>query len=113
MIKLLEPELLLKCRKEDQDLVKSLLPECEQEFVEIMKKETSESDQEYSTKLRLVDTEYLTLEEGGECGGIVLFTTNRKIVCFNTLKSRLDLCFEELLPHIRKLLFPKKKEGTR
>jgi hypothetical protein len=29
------------------------------------------------------------------------------------LKSRLDLCFEELLPHIRKLLFPKKKEGTR
>jgi len=113
MIKLLEPEVLLKCRKEDQDLVRTLIPECEQEFLEIMKKEASESDQEFGTKLKLIDTDYLTQEEGGECGGVVLITTNRKIVCFNTLKSRLDLCFEELLPHIRKLLFPKKKEGTR
>ncbi|CDW84804.1 UNKNOWN [Stylonychia lemnae] len=113
MIKLLEPELFLKCRKEDQDLVKSLLPECEQEFKDIMAKEASESDLTYSTQLKLVETEYLTNEEGGECGGIILFTPNRKIVCLNTLKSRLELCFEELLPHIRKLLFPKKKEGTR
>lgn len=113
MIKLLEPELFLKCRKEDQDLVKSLLPECEQEFKDIMEKEASESDLTYSTNLRLVETEYLTNEEGGECGGIILFTPNRKIVCLNTLKSRLELCFEELLPHIRRLLFPKKKEGTR
>jgi len=44
MIKLLEPEILLKCRKEDQDLVRNLIPECEQEFLDIMKKEASESD---------------------------------------------------------------------
>lgn len=113
MIKLLEPEVLLKCRKEDQDLVRSLLPDCEQEFKEIMIKEAGESDKEYSTTLKLIEAEYLTLEEGGECGGIVLYTVNKKIVCYNTLKSRLDLCFEELLPHIRRLLFPKKKEGTR
>lgn len=112
MIKLLEAELLLKCRKEDYDLVKSLLPECEQEFRDIMAKETSESDLTYSTKLKLLEGEFLTLEEGGECGGIVLCTTNRRIVCYNTLKSRLDLCFEELLPHIRRLLFPKKNEET-
>jgi V-type H+-transporting ATPase subunit E len=109
MIKLLEPELLIKCRKEDQDLVKSLIPECESEFVDIMTREVSEG--EYKTKLRLLDGEQLTAEEGGECGGVVMYNLNRRIVCPNTLKSRLDLCFEELLPHIRRLLFPKKKEA--
>ena len=114
MIKLLEPELLLKCRKEDQKLVQDLIPECEQEFVDIMTKESSsETEVQYKTKLRLLEGEYLTIEEGGECGGVVLYTLNRKIVCPNTLKSRLDLCFEELLPHIRRLLFPKKKEANR
>jgi V-type H+-transporting ATPase subunit E len=109
MIKLLEPELNIKARKEDQDLVRSLLPECEAEFKEIMAKEAGESELHYETHLRLAEGEYLSPEEGGECGGIVMYTLNKKIVCFNTLKSRLDLCFEELLPHIRKLLFPKKK----
>lgn len=71
-----------------------------------MMKETSE---EYKTKLTLVETEFLTVEHGGECGGIVLFSTDKRIVCNNTLKSRLDLCFEELLPHIRRVLFPAKK----
>ena len=106
MVKLLEPELLLKCRKEDQELVKSLISECENEFHELMAKEAPEG--EYKTKLKLLEGEYLTPEEGGECGGVIMFNSNRKIVCTNTLKSRLDLCFEELLPHIRKLLFPKR-----
>jgi V-type H+-transporting ATPase subunit E len=106
MIKLLEKELYLKCRKEDVQLVQSILQECEKEYSEIMMKETNE---EYKTKLTLVDGEYLTAEHGGECGGIVMFTTDKRIVCKNTLKSRLDLCFEELLPHIRKILFPPKK----
>lgn len=114
MIKLLEPEVLIKARKEDIELVRSLIPECEQEFKTIMTEEAGESDIEYHTTLRLLEGEYLSLEEGGECGGVVLYNPNRKIVCPNTIKSRLDLCFEELLPHIRKLLFPaKKKEGTR
>lgn len=75
-----------------------------------MANDVQESDITYECSLRLLDGEFLTAEEGGECGGIILTNTNRKIVCINTLKSRLDLCFEELLPHIRKLLFPKKKE---
>jgi V-type H+-transporting ATPase subunit E len=110
MIKLLEPEVLLKCRKEDHDLVKSLIPECEKDFQEIMSRETSESDTQYSTTLRLLEGDFLTAEEGGECGGVIMYTSNRRIVCPNTIKSRLDLCFEELLPHIRRILFPKKKE---
>ena len=105
MIKLLEPELLLKVRKEDQAMVKELIPECEQEFVDIMKKETS-GETEYKCKLTLLENETMSAEQGSDCGGVILFNVNRKIVCNNTLKSRLDLCFEELLPQIRSILFP-------
>ena len=54
----------------------------------------------------MVEGEHLTNEEGGECGGVILYNMNKRIVCTNTLQSRLDLCFEELLPQIRSLLFP-------
>lgn len=75
-----------------------------------MASESNEDGIVYECELKLLEGEHLTPEEGGECGGVILTNTNRKIVCINTLKSRLDLCFEELLPHIRKLLFPKKIE---
>ncbi len=103
MIKLMEEEIGLKCRKEDLSLIKSIVEESENEYTEIMQRETNT---EYRTKVIINEAEFLTLEDGGECGGIVLYTTNRRIVCPNTLKNRLDLCFEELLPEIRKQLFP-------
>lgn len=39
MIKLLEKELMVRCRLEDVNLLKELIPECEQEYEAIMKKE--------------------------------------------------------------------------
>ena len=98
---------MLKCRREDLALLKSLLEEAQDEYAEIMLRETQ---QEWTTKLNINETEFLTIEEGGECGGIILYTVNRRIVCPNTLKNRLDLCFEELLPEIRKQLFPTQKQ---
>lgn len=61
MIKLLEPELLIKCRKEDVQMVKEILPECQNEFVEIMKRESS-GEQEFNTVLTLLENEFMTLE---------------------------------------------------
>lgn len=110
MIKLLEPELLIYSRRDDQQLLKDLIPECEREFVEIMERKASQDGTvHYKTKLTLVLTDFITKEQGGECGGIVLTSVDKRIVCVNTLKSRLDLCFEELLPHIRRILFPAKQ----
>ena len=97
MIKLLEPTLLLICRREDTGLVKELIPECEKHFISTMKAEAG-GDKEYKTKLTLIETDFLTKEQGGECGGIILMSLDKRIVCNNTLQSRLDLCFEELLP---------------
>lgn len=111
MIKLLEKELLLKCKRDDLQLIRELIPECEEEYVEIMAREVNQSETEeiqveYRTRLILVETEFLNSETGGKCGGIVLTSLDKKIVCDNTLESRLNLCFEELLPQIRKTLFP-------
>ena len=112
MIKLLEPKLYVKCRKEDVALVRELIPECETQYKEIMKREASNSVVDYKTELHMADGDYLTAEHGGECGGIVMTSMDRRIVCNNTLKSRLDLCFEELLPHIRSHLFPSKEPAV-
>jgi V-type H+-transporting ATPase subunit E len=60
----------------------------------------------YKTKLTLVDGDFSSLAPGGDCGGVILTSLDRRIVCNNTLQSRLDLCFEELLPQIRGILFP-------
>jgi V-type H+-transporting ATPase subunit E len=103
MIKLMENEITIRCRKEDAALVKSLLSECQKEFSEIMLAETKT---EYKTTLSVLEGSWLTTEEGGDCGGIVLASKDRRIVCINTLQSRLGLCFEELLPQIRATLFP-------
>ena len=72
-----------------------------------------ETKEEYKCHLTIVESEFLTAEQGGECGGVILYSADRRIVCPNTLKNRLDLCFEELLPVIRKQLFPKKGEVTK
>ena len=39
-------------------------------------------------------------------GGVKLTACSNKIVCDNTMGSRLDLVYSELMPSIREILFP-------
>ena len=68
-----------------------------------MKRETT---RDYACTLTVREDAFLTLENGGRCGGVVLFANNRRIVCSNTLEDRLNQLFECALPQIRKGLFP-------
>jgi V-type H+-transporting ATPase subunit E len=43
-------------------------------------------------------------------GGVLLTALGGKIVCDNTMASRLNLVYEELLPSIRAILFPEEKQ---
>ena len=101
MIKLLEPAAFVKVRKEDLSVAKSLLFECEKEYKTIMKKET---ERDYDCKLTVLDNEFFGPDDNGSCGGVILMSSNKKIVCSNTLNMRLDLCYEQLQPEIRKNL---------
>jgi len=104
MIKLLEDEVELLCRKGETDLIEGLVQECEEEFSAHMLEQTG---REYSTKLTVITNSFLSLEEGSECGGVILIAHERRIVVPNTLLDRLNLVFEAELPRIRHMLFPR------
>ena len=61
---------------------------------------------EYKTSLRVLKDKFLTPEERGSCGGVILYAHKFRIVCSNTLEERLELSFEMALPKIRQVLFP-------
>jgi len=67
----------------------------------------SETGEPFETKLSVIQDKFLGPEEGGACGGVILYAKNRRIVCPNTLEDRLALTFEQELPKIRSLLFPR------
>jgi vacuolar-type H+-ATPase subunit E/Vma4 len=59
----------------------------------------------YKTKLTIIKDKFLTVEEGSEFGGIILYSQGRRIVVSNTLQDRMNLVFEMALPRIREMLF--------
>lgn len=91
MIKLLEESIELKVREDEVDIVKGLLSECEEGFRDKMLAETK---REYNCTLSVIEDSFLTIENGGRCGGVILFAHNRRIVCSNTLEDRLNQIFE-------------------
>lgn len=105
MIKLLEDEVVIRARKEDQSYIQGILSDCEAHFAKYMREQTG---REYTTKLILDKEKLLTEADGGALGGVILSSKDRKIVCINTMQSRLNQVFEELLPEIRRALFPTK-----
>ena len=104
MIKLLEEEVELMCREEEVDFIKGICDECESQFTEFMKKETGD---DYNCKLSVIEDIHLTNANGARCGGVILLSHKRRIVCSNTLEDRLNLVFEQELPRLRNGLFPK------
>lgn len=104
-IKLLEPVVLLKIRWADLEFVKGLIPQVEKEFKALMAKETGTD--KYTTVIRVLEDNFIEADSSsGLCGGVILMNENKTITCFNTLDSRLQLTYDESLPHLRKILFP-------
>ena len=106
MIKLLEKKVLLKCRESDIDMVRELIDEMQDEYASVMKENTDSDD--YQCEIEILEDEFIKPEsKEGKCGGVVISSTNKLIVCSNSLTDRLHLCYEESLPVLRQMLFPK------
>ena len=61
----------------------------------------------YQTQIKVIEDDFIESESSsGKCGGIILMNENKTIMCFNTLDSRLQLTYDESLPHLRNILFP-------
>ncbi|XP_059662247.1 V-type proton ATPase subunit E-like [Cornus florida] len=103
LLRLKEPSVLLRCRKDDVDLVESVLDSAKEEYANKANVHAPEI---------IIDNVYLPPApshhhaHGLSCyGGVVLASRDGKIVCENTLDARLDVVFRKKLPEIRKLLF--------
>lgn len=102
LIKIEENNVTVFCRAEDVDTVKSVIPSAVEEFVEIMKRESGVT---LSPNLTLNEDPAKCIPESSY-GGVKLTAINGRIVCDNTMSSRLLLVYEELLPSIRAIIFP-------
>ncbi|KAL4377547.1 hypothetical protein GQ457_02G021010 [Hibiscus cannabinus] len=113
LVRLKEPSVLLRCRKEDLHLVESVLDSAKDEYASKVNGHPPEI---------FVDDVHLppgpshhhgffhhhhhAEAHGPFCsGGVVIASRDGKIVCENTLDARLDVAFSKKLPEIRKWLF--------
>ncbi|ONK79128.1 uncharacterized protein A4U43_C01F3220 [Asparagus officinalis] len=104
LLRLKEPEVLLRCRENDLKLVNSVLHSAKHEY--------AEKANVYPPEIVVDNYVFLPAapnhqhSHGPFCsGGIVMASRDGKIVCENTLDARLDVVFRKKLPEIRKVLF--------
>ncbi|KAA3469883.1 V-type proton ATPase subunit E [Gossypium australe] len=95
LVRLKEPGVLLRCRKEDLHLVESVL---------------DSAKEEYASKVNVHPPEIIIDDVHLPPGpshhhGVVIASRDGKIVFENTLDARLDVAFNKKLPEIRKWLF--------
>ncbi|KAJ8485923.1 hypothetical protein OPV22_018408 [Ensete ventricosum] len=104
MLRLKEPAVLLRCRKDDLHLVESVLSTAKEEYTK--KANVHPPEIVVDNKVFLPPAPSHHNAHGPYCsGGVVLASIDGKIVCENTLDARLDVVFRKKLPEIRKLLF--------
>ena len=105
LIKIEENDVTIYCRREDVATVKSVLPAAIAEYVGLIEKEAGVK---LSPNVTLNESREKDLPESSY-GGVTLTADDGKIVCDNTMASRLNLVYSELLPSIRALLFPEEQ----
>jgi V-type H+-transporting ATPase subunit E len=93
LIKMNDTEVLVRCRKEDLDLVHDILPAIPEAYL---------AATGVPVDLKLDKEKFLPEECGG---GIVLLSKGGRILLENTFQSRLDISYQQNLPTIRKMLF--------
>ncbi|EFJ17636.1 hypothetical protein SELMODRAFT_271490 [Selaginella moellendorffii] len=99
LIRLKEPAVQIRCRESDRHLVESVVDSAKDEYTSKTKLQLSE--------VMVDNRKFLPSRQadGLSCaGGIVLATKDGKIVCDNTLDSRLEIVHKQNLPEIRKRL---------
>jgi len=93
LFQLLEPQVVLRCRRKDENLVNNLLPECLQELQQVWGERSNV----------VIDREHYLPDESA--GGVEIYAKGGKIKVTSTLESRLELIAGQIIPQIRTALF--------
>ncbi|XVE64800.1 hypothetical protein DITRI_Ditri07aG0131000 [Diplodiscus trichospermus] len=103
LVRLKEPAVLLRCRKDDVHLVESVLDSAKKEYASKVNVHPPEI---FVDSVHLPSAPSHHNAHSPFCsGGVVLASRDGKIVFENTLDARLDVAFRKKLPEIRKWLF--------
>lgn len=103
LLRLKEPAVILRCRKEDRELVESVLDSAKNEYADKANIYPPEIMVDRNVYLPPAPSHYEA--HGLSCsGGVVLASRDGKIVCENTLDARLEVVFRKKLPEIRRSL---------
>jgi hypothetical protein len=87
-------------------MIDGMIDEIQTEYARLLREATDTDD--YQVELVLMEDQFIRADTTeGKCGGVVLASENKLIICSNTLNERLNLCYEETLPELRAILFPK------
>lgn len=110
LIKIEEPDIVVRCRQVDMDIVREVIPCARDKFVEMMREECGE-DVEVSVSLNEEESKMLPPPPDGSpmiccAGGIIMEGHSGRLVLDNTFDKRLEVCFHDLKPVTRKCLFP-------
>eukprot|EP00922_Rhytidocystis_sp_ex-Travisia-forbesii_P036973 GHVS01055073.1.p1 GENE.GHVS01055073.1~~GHVS01055073.1.p1 ORF type:complete len:236 (+),score=41.70 GHVS01055073.1:119-826(+) len=114
LLQLLEPVVLIVCRKVDQAVVESCLSAAATKYSQVLKKQAGIDK---TVKLSVDTKTYLHPPPcaefpagSGRCcsGGVKLISADGRIVCDNTLDARLQLVVANCAPEIKKTLFSTK-----
>lgn len=89
----MEPAVTVKVRKQDEDLVREVLPNCAKEYKASIGRDVN---------LAIDPEGYLPPDT---CGGIELQSQKGRIKISSTLEARLELIAQKLVPQIRQVLF--------
>ncbi|KAI4315498.1 hypothetical protein L6164_028298 [Bauhinia variegata] len=104
LLRLKEPSVLLRCRKDDLHLVEQVLDSAAQEYADKENVHPPEIIVDKQVYLPPAPSHYNA--HGPFCsGGVVLASRDGRIVFENTLDARLDVVFRKKLPEIRRQLF--------
>jgi len=100
LLKLQEKKVKIKCREQDLKIVESIKGQAIKEYQDFMKKECNVTPK---CEIEVNPTKFI---DGKGPGGVVLFAHQGKIICDNTLETRLATAFYDLKPVIRAVVFP-------
>ncbi|KAK4804476.1 hypothetical protein SAY86_004293 [Trapa natans] len=104
LLRLKEPAVLLRCRKDDVHLVESVLDSAKEEYAHKANVHVPEIIIDHHVHLPAAPSHH-NAHDLFCSGGVVLASRDGKIVCEDTLDARLDVVFRKKLPEIRKWLF--------
>jgi V-type H+-transporting ATPase subunit E len=106
-----EKKVYVQCRKVDEAVVKAQIAGAKKGYEMIMSKSVAKEGIKVTIDLELDTTDYLAgPPRAGDngiscCGGVVLHANGKKMICRNTIDSRLDIAFDALTPQVRGMLF--------